>query len=86
MNALVTGMITTFFDRKGDEGVTIAVDEGGAFLRDPQLANTVLQVLTQGRSYDIQQIFATQNAGDLEKAKMSEEFMTNTPYKNRDRL
>ena len=81
MNALVTGMITTFFDRKGDKGVTIAVDEGGAFLRDPQLANTVLQVLTQGRSYDIQQIFATQNAGDLEKAKMSEEFMTNTPIK-----
>jgi hypothetical protein len=81
MNALVTGMITTFFDKKGGQGVTIAVDEGGAFLRDPQLANTVLQVLTQGRSYDIQQIFATQNAGDLEKAKMSEAFMTNTPIK-----
>jgi len=53
MNALVTGMLATFFNTKSDKGVTIAIDEGGAFLRDPQLAEMVLQILTQGRSYDI---------------------------------
>ena len=81
MNALVTGMLATFFNTKSDKGVTIAIDEGGAFLRDPQLAEMVLQVLTQGRSYDIGLLFATQNCADLEKAKLSEEFMMNTPVK-----
>jgi len=81
MNALVTGMLTTYFNKKSDTGVTIAIDEGGAFLRDPQLAEMVLQVLTQGRSYDIGLLFATQNCADLEKAKLSEEFMMNTPVK-----
>jgi hypothetical protein len=81
MNALVTGMLATFFNTKSDKGVTIAIDEGGAFLRDPQLAEMVLQVLTQGRSYDIGLLFATQNCSDLEKAKLSQEFMTNTPVK-----
>lgn len=41
----------------------------------------VLNILTQGRSYDIGMIFATQQFADLEKAKLSEEFMTNTPVK-----
>jgi hypothetical protein len=41
----------------------------------------VLNILTQGRSYGIQLIFATQNCSDLEKAKLSEEFMVNTPVK-----
>jgi len=81
MNALVTGMLATYFNTKSDRGTTIAIDEGGAFLRDPQLAEMVLQVLTQGRSYDIGLLFATQNCSDLEKAKLSQEFMTNTPVK-----
>jgi DNA helicase HerA-like ATPase len=41
----------------------------------------VLNILTQGRSYDIGMIFATQQFADLEKAKLSEEFMSNTPVK-----
>jgi len=81
MNALVTGMLATYFNTKSDRGTTVAIDEGGAFLRDPQLAEMVLQVLTQGRSYDIGLLFATQNCSDLEKAKLSQEFMTNTPVK-----
>jgi len=81
MNALVTGMITTYFSTNNKKGVNIAIDEGGAFLRDPQLASIVLKILTQGRSYDIGMIFATQQFSDLEKAKLSEEFMTNTPIK-----
>jgi hypothetical protein len=81
MNALVTGMLATYFETGSKKGTTIAIDEGGAFLRDPQLAEMVLNILTQGRSYGIQLIFATQNCSDLEKAKLSEEFMTNTPVK-----
>ncbi len=81
MNALVTEMIITYFSTGNKKGVTIAIDEGGAFLRDPQLSSMVLKILTQGRSYDIGMIFATQQFSDLEKAKLSEEFMTNTPIK-----
>ena len=57
------------------------MDEGGAFLRQKQLADMVLNILTQGRSYDIGMIFATQQFADLEKAKLSQEFMSNTPVK-----
>ena len=81
MNVLVTGMLATFYTTNSGKGTTIAVDEGGAFLREKQLADMVLKILTQGRSYDIGMIFATQQFGDLEKAKLSEEFMTNTPIK-----
>jgi hypothetical protein len=81
MNVLITGMLATYFKTDSEKGTTIAVDEGGAFLREKQLANMVLNILTQGRSYDIGMIFATQQFADLEKAKLSEEFMTNTPVK-----
>lgn len=81
MNVLVTGMLAQYFKTGSDKGVTIAVDEGAAFLREKQLADLVLKIITQGRSYDIGMIFATQTLGDLEKAKLSEEFMTNCPIK-----
>jgi hypothetical protein len=80
MNVLVTGMLTTFY-QSSSRGVTIAVDEGGAFLRERELAKMVLTILTRGRSDDKQLIFGTQQFSDLEKAKLSEEFMTNTPIK-----
>lgn len=81
MNALVVGMMTTYFSTSNKKGTTIAIDEGGAFLRDKQLAQMVLKLLTQGRSYDIGLIFATQEFSDLQKASLSEEFMTNVPVK-----
>lgn len=81
MNVLVNGMLATYFKTGNDKGVTIAIDEGGAFLRQQQLSKMVLEIITQGRSYDIQLIFATQNFADLEKARLSEEFMTNVPIK-----
>lgn len=81
MNAFVTGLMTTYFSTGNGYGVTICVDEGRAFLTDPQLANMVLKILTQGRSYDIGMIFGTQEFEDLEKAKLSAEFMSNVPIK-----
>jgi hypothetical protein len=81
MNAFVTGLMTTYFSTGNKHGVTICVDEGRAFLTDPQLASMVLKILTQGRSYDIGMIFGTQEFEDLEKAKLSAEFMSNVPIK-----
>jgi|GEM_PF-1105586 len=81
MNVLVTGMLATYFKTGNSKGVTICIDEGGAFLRQKELADMVLNIITQGRSYDIQLIFSTQQFADLEKAKMSEEFMSNVPIK-----
>ena len=43
MNVLVTGMLATYFKTDRGKGTTIAVDEGGAFLREKQLADMVLK-------------------------------------------
>lgn len=81
MNVLLTGMLATFFNIDSEKGTTVAIDEGGAFLREKQLADMVLGILTRGRVYDLGLAFITQEFSDLEKAKMSEEFMMNTPIK-----
>jgi hypothetical protein len=37
MNVLVTGMLATYFKTDSEKGTSIAVDEGGAFLRQKEL-------------------------------------------------
>jgi hypothetical protein len=81
MNVLITGMLASQVSAATTEGLTIVIDEGGAFLREPQLADMILTGLTQWRSQNTQLIFATQQFGDLEQAKMSEAFMSNTFFK-----
>lgn len=81
MNALVCGMIATYFTTNHKKGTSIAIDEGDAFIRSGQLADMVLKILTQGRSYDIGLIFGFHEFADLEKAQLSEEFATNVPTK-----
>lgn len=81
MNVLLTGMLATFFNIDSEKGTTIAIDEGSGFLREKQLSDMVLNIITRGRVFDIGLAFITQEFSDLEKAKLSEEFMMNTPLK-----
>lgn len=81
MNVLVTGILASQVSAADSKGLTIVIDEGGAFLRDPELSDMILTGLTQWRSQNTQLIFATQQFGDLESAKMSEAFMSNTFFK-----
>lgn len=81
MNVLITGILASQVSAVTTKGLTIVIDEGGAFLREPQLADMILTGLTQWRSQNTQLIFATQQFGDLEQAKMSEAFMSNTFFK-----
>ena len=81
MNVLVTGILASQVAIANAKGLTIVIDEGGAFLREPQLADMILTGLTQWRSQNTQLIFATQQFGDLKKADMSEAFMANTFFK-----
>lgn len=81
MNVLITGLLASQVSAADSNGLTIIIDEGGAFLREPELADMILTGLTQWRSQNTQLIFATQQFGDLESAKMSEAFMANTFFK-----
>lgn len=81
MNVLVTGILASQVSAATTKGLTIVIDEGGSFLREPQLADMILTGLTQWRSQNTQLIFATQQFGDLDKAGMSEAFMANTFFK-----
>ncbi|MFA7169909.1 MAG: hypothetical protein WC178_03575, partial [Candidatus Paceibacterota bacterium] len=81
MNVMVTGILASQVSAATTKGLTIVIDEGGAFLREPELADMILTGLTQWRSQNTQLIFATQQFGDLEAAKMSEAFMANTFFK-----
>jgi hypothetical protein len=81
MNVMVTGLLASQVSAATTKGLTIVIDEGGAFLREPELADMILTGLTQWRSQNTQLIFATQQFGDLETAKMSEAFMANTFFK-----
>lgn len=81
MNILLTGILASQVGAVDSKGLTIVIDEGGAFLREPDLADMIMTGLTQWRSQNTQLIFATQQFGDLESARMSEAFMTNTFFK-----
>jgi type IV secretory pathway VirB4 component len=77
MNVMVSGMLANQVTANAEKGLTIAIDEGGAFLREPRLASMILTGLTQWRAQDCQLIFATQQFSDLKKADLAEEFLTN---------
>lgn len=59
------------------EGFTIAIDEGGAFLRDETLASQMFEGVTQYRSRKGQLLFSFHEADDVRQAGMSEVMKTN---------
>ena len=77
MNVLITGVIGQRFRTDTERGTVIAVDEARVFLRNPELSNFLLTTLTQGRSHSIALWLLTQQATDLIKTDVAEEFQTN---------
>jgi len=77
MNVLVTGIFGARFKTDQKKETIIAVDEGAVYLRNPQLSLFLLKTLTQGRSFGISLWLATQQAADLIKAGLNDEFKTN---------
>jgi len=77
MNVMLTGMLANQVTANSEKGLTIAIDEGGAFLREKRPAKMILTGLTQWRSQNTQMVFCTQQFSDMKKADLAEEFLTN---------
>jgi len=77
MNVLVTGIMSMRFTTDTRKETIIAVDEAGNLMRNPDIANYLLTLITQGRSYGLALWLATQQPTDLIKANVSDEFKTN---------
>ena len=77
MNVFVTGIIGMRFRTDTTKETIIAIDEAGNLMRNPDITNFLLTLLTQARSYGIALWMATQQPSDLEKAGVSSEFKTN---------
>jgi len=77
MNAFVTGIIAMRFRTDTSKETIIAVDEAGSLMKNPEITNFILTLLTQGRSYGLALWIATQQPTDLAKAGVSDEFKTN---------
>ena len=81
MNVLITGIISSQVSSNLKKGLTIVIDEGGAFLRDERLADMLFVGATQWRSQNSQLIFALHEFEDLKKADLSSTFMSNMFFK-----
>lgn len=77
MNVLVTGIIASRFFTDNNKETIIAVDEAAVYLRNPELASSMLKTLTQGRSHKIFLWLATHQPSDFAKNKVKEEYKTN---------
>lgn len=75
---LVTSALGMRFNTDSSRETVIFVDEARAFLRNPEICNFLLDTLTMGRSHGVSLWLATQQPADLIKAKVEEEFSTNS--------
>ncbi len=79
LNVFMTGLMGLRFRTDTKKGTILAVDEGAAFLRSPELSLFLLRALTQGRSFGVSLWLMTQQPSDLQKVNLAEEFRTNMP-------
>ena len=77
MNVLVTGIMGQRFRTDTQKHTIIAIDEARVFLQNPTLSKFLMTTLTQGRSAKIALWLLTQQATDLHKGNVAEEFQTN---------
>lgn len=79
LNVFTTGLMGLRFRTDNKKGTVLMVDEGAVFLRNPRLCTFLLRALTQGRSFGVSLVLATQQPSDLLKVNLAEEFRTNMP-------
>ncbi len=79
MNVLATGVLSMRFRTDLKKETIIAMDEAGNIIRNPEIAEFLLRLITQGRSFGIEAWFATQQPTDLVQANVSDQMKTNIP-------
>jgi len=77
MNVMVTGMVASRFSTDSEKETIIAVDEAAVYLRNQELAASMLKTLTQGRSHRVFLWLATHQPSDFKKNNAKEEYKTN---------
>jgi len=75
MNMLVTGMLGMRFKTDTERGTIIAVDEGRVYLKNPELGEFIIKIITQGRSYGVYLWLSILQISDLKD--VSDEIKTN---------
>ena len=75
MNMLVTGMLGMRFRTDTGRGTIIAVDEGRVYLKNPELGEFIIKIITQGRSYGVYLWLSILQISDLKD--VSDEIKTN---------
>lgn len=78
MYAVVTGIMGLRFRASTDKKTIICVDEARVFLYNKDLNEWLMVTLTQGGARNMGLWLLTQQASDLTKANVSEEFITNS--------
>jgi len=75
MNMLIVGMLGMRFKTDTTKGTIIAVDEGRVYLKNPELGEFIIKIITQGRSYGVYLWLSILQISDLKD--VSEEIKTN---------
>ncbi|KAF5430105.1 Type IV secretory pathway, VirB4 component [Candidatus Methanomarinus sp.] len=75
MNMLVTGMLGMRFKIDTERGTIITVDEGRVYLKNPELGEFIIKIITQGRSYGVYLWLSILQISDLKD--VSDEIKTN---------
>jgi hypothetical protein len=81
MNVLLTSIIASQVSAAGTKGLTVVIDEGEDFLKDPKLAEIPLKGAAKWRAQNTQLIFTLHELDDMDTKKMSSILMSNTFYK-----
>lgn len=75
MNMLLTGMLGMRFRIDAEKNTIIAVDEGRVYLKNPELGEFIIKIITQGRSHGVFLWLSILQISDLQN--VSEEIKTN---------
>ena len=78
MRILIAGMMAQRFSTDSNVHTFLSIDEARLFLRDPKMANFLVNSLTMGASQKVSIMLFSQQATDLKKNNVAEEFQTNS--------
>lgn len=77
MRILISGMMAQRFSTDANKKTFLTIDESRVFLQNPRMSNFLMTTLTQGASQNVALWLLTQQATDLKKSNVAEEFQTN---------
>lgn len=78
MNVFVTGLVGMRFNTELTKKTNVIIDEGRVFLNDKKLAEFILKIYTQGRSFGLNAWFTTQQPSDAKDDDVRELLFNNS--------